>query len=218
MNSFLPALYISIVRLLACVWQHAENFLRESGLEEPTGQSGGLQRSLWLAYAMADGMAGHSLVLPPSVSRGEKNQVRQTTHSVAYGHGSSNLQQGVGHFPSSNSRCQIFAVLLHAIRCDRKSAQVSICGVEQCSKNLQFPSPTAEVPHAISSTSGMPVCIPTACRTQQCRLRCQMVRTQRQALIRKHHEPLGSFCARLATPRGDLHVQDAHSNQAEPRA
>jgi hypothetical protein len=58
--------------MFARVWQRVENFLPESGLEESNGQSRGLQLRSRLAYTMADGMAGHFLVLPPSASWGEK--------------------------------------------------------------------------------------------------------------------------------------------------
>ena len=56
--------------MFARVWQRVENFLPESGLEESNGQSRGLQLRSRLAYTMADGMAGHFLVLPPSASWG----------------------------------------------------------------------------------------------------------------------------------------------------
>lgn len=71
-NSLISFSSFSIVRLLAYVWQRMENSLPDRGLEESTGQSRGLQLRLRLASAMADGMTGHSLVLPPSASRVKK--------------------------------------------------------------------------------------------------------------------------------------------------
>lgn len=101
-NSLISFSSFSIVRLLAYVWQRMENSLPDRGLEESTGQSRGLQLRLRLASAMADGMTGHSLVLPPSASWVKKKQVRQASHSIANWHGSNNLQQGVGHYLLSN--------------------------------------------------------------------------------------------------------------------